>query len=388
METSGLYVHIPFCLQKCAYCDFCSYAGLEALHDNYVRALETELARCQEDWRAITFDTLYFGGGTPTVLAPSALLHILEQSCRMLRIADSAEVSLEANPGTVNLESLLALRRGGFNRLSLGVQSLRDEELTLLGRIHTASEALAAIALARRAGYDNLSLDLMYGLPNQTLAAWRETLSRAIEAQPQHLSLYCLTLEEGTPLASAVRAGQIPRPDEGLAADMYAVAECALTQAGLAQYEISNWAWGIAYRNDEGLPAFACRHNLKYWRNQTYLGIGAAAHSYDGAQRRANVPSVTEYIARIGSERSPVESCELTTDDLRLGETMMLGLRLVQGVCARDFEARFGARLEVVYGGIIDELMTDGLLERDVHGVRLTPRGRLLGNRVFAAFLR
>lgn len=389
MEAAGVYVHIPFCRAKCVYCDFCSFAGAEALQAPYVAALLAELRAAAPRWRAVPFDTAFLGGGTPTILPADSLVAIVAACRRRLALPADAEITVEANPGTVDLAGLRALRAGGANRLSLGVQSLDGAELALLGRIHSAEEAAAAVELARRAGFRNISLDLMYGLPRQTLGVWRRTLEGALALGPEHLSLYALTVEEGTPLAAAIARGALPPPDDDAAADMYEVAERTLAAAGYAHYEISNWARRSPDdpAESDGPPRLACRHNLKYWHNARYLGLGLAAASYDGLARYRNIEDPREYIRRLAAGESPEADREEVDPPTRIGETMMLGLRLTAGVGREEFRARYGRGLEEVYGPVIARLVDDGLLESDARGIRLTSRGRLLGNRVFAEFL-
>lgn len=387
MPLAGLYLHIPFCRAKCAYCDFPSFPGLESRYDAYVQALCREAAQRAPQWAEMRFDSLYIGGGTPTVLAAEAIEKLLVACRQYLDLARDAEISIEANPGTVDPDLLSALHHLGVNRLSLGVQSLDDGELALLGRIHRRAEALAAYAQAREAGFENINLDLMLGLPNQRLGGWRRTLEEAIALEPEHLSLYILSLEEGTPLCARVASGALSEPNENAAADMYELAERLLARADYQHYELSNWARRSSDDHANGLPALACRHNLKYWRNEPYLGLGAAAHSYDGVVRTANIVDPAACIAHIERDEEVVAAREAPDDAQRMGETMMLGLRLIQGVEWRRFRERFGLGLEDVYARQIAELTDEGLLESDAQGVRLTARGRLLGNRVFAAFL-
>ncbi len=388
MPTAGLYVHIPFCRSKCRYCDFCSYPGLDALWRDYLAAVALEAAQAGHTlpWERMTFDTVFIGGGTPTLLPAEGLAALLANLRRALPILPAAEISIEANPGTVERAGLAVLRAVGYNRLSLGVQSLDDGELALLGRTHTAGEARAALAAAREAGFDNVNLDLIFGLPGQTLASWRATLAGALALAPEHLSLYALTVEEGTPLAADIAAGRLPTPDDDLAADMYEHAEAALA-ANYAHYEISNWARRTPGDPEFGPPRLACRHNLVYWHNERYLGLGAAAHGYDGRHRMANTADVAEYVAHMGARQSALAESEATDRAREMGETMMLTLRLAEGMAWAEFAGRFGVELRAVYGQTIDELAEDGLLQADERGIRLTPRGRLLGNRVFGAFL-
>jgi oxygen-independent coproporphyrinogen-3 oxidase len=327
---------------------------------------------------------MFLGGGTPTVLPIELLQSVLVACFDAFVVEDNAEITSEANPGTVSFEYLCALRNLGVNRLSLGAQSFEEKELAMLGRIHGVEDVRLTVERARAAGFSNLNLDLIYGLPNQTLTSWEYTLERALDLGPQHLSLYCLTLEEGTPLHAWVMHGRLPTPDPDLAADMYELADGRLTQAGYQQYEISNWS----------LPGYECAHNLIYWRNRPYLGLGAGAHSSSGGQRWWNVRPVPAYIDRItmkSADRWPspaAEDGEITNRSLEMGETMMLGLRLTrEGVAETDFRQRFGVSLEEAYGNVIQELTHAGLLVWDETRLRLTVRGRLLGNQVFARFL-
>jgi len=388
-RSAGIYIHVPFCRAKCAYCDFVSYPGLDHLHADYVQAIQREIALRAPAWAQRRFDTLYFGGGTPTLL-PAAEIGALIKACQdILGLVEDAEITVECNPGTVDLAKLQALRRVGVNRLSLGVQGLDDRELKLLGRIHSASEALEVYRLAREAGFGNINLDLIFGLPGQRLARWRETLSKAIALRPEHFSLYALTLEPGTPLAERVARGEWPAPSDDTVAKMYELAEALLDEAGYEHYEISNWARRTESSLDaEGLPILACKHNLKYWRNECYLGLGAGAHSYDGLRRYANVSDPAEYIGRMRTGKDPVAEAEETDRTRAMGETMMLGLRLHVGICWESFSQRFNVDLREIYAQEIQELRAQGLLEVDERGLRLSPKGRLLGNRVFAAFLR
>lgn len=386
MDQLGLYVHIPFCQAKCSYCDFTSYVGLNPLFAPYVEALGAEMA-----WYAeVGFpeaDTLYIGGGTPTILPTHLLERVLKGVRRHFRLSPQAEITVEANPARADEGKLQMLRAAGVTRLSLGVQSLRDGELALLGRIHTAAEALASYWQARAAGFANINLDLIYGLPGQRLSDWQATLEQALALRPEHLGCYALTLEEGTPLADRVSAGELPPPDDDLAAEMYELAEERLEQAGYHHYEISNWAWS---------PAHISRHNMRYWRYESYLGLGAAAHSFRRAHRWWNVSHPETYIARLKGARSTPSTWEspagaggeVISRGMAMAEMVMLGLRLVEeGVGLANFAQRFGKPLERVYGAEIEALAQIGLLEIAPDRIRLTPRGRLLGNEAFQRFL-
>jgi oxygen-independent coproporphyrinogen-3 oxidase len=383
----GLYIHIPFCQRKCNYCDFPSYAGMQSRYEDYVRALQSEIEAASKN-HPVRFDTVFVGGGTPTLLGANRLAGVLESCRRCLDIAPEAEVTVEANPGTVSLEELSILHTAGVNRLSLGIQSLHDAELALLGRIHDAQQAIDAYEMARRAGLPNISLDLMFGLPGQSVEDWQDVLEQATALNAEHLSLYALTVEASTPIAASLHQGLLPAIDDACVAEMYERAESMLGRMGYVHYEISNWAHGRKGVDAEGIPALACAHNCKYWRNQPYLGLGAAAHTYDGRQRTANTVNPEAYMALIFSGQSAMDECESVDVARRMGETMMLGLRLMAGISYTTFEQSFGTSLDTVYGRQIDNLIADELLCRDERGIRLTQRGHLLGNQVFLAFLR
>ena len=391
-EPLALYIHIPFCETKCPYCDFNTYAGIEGLIPTYMDALIQELRLWSATLGPVPIGTIFFGGGTPSYVPLEHIGRLLSTVRSAFTLAANAEITLESNPGDVTMERLSGWKATGVNRLSIGVQSLDDELLRLLGRRHTSQEAVDALGCAQAAGFDDVNLDLMYGLPDQSIDQWRRTLQDALALGPQHLSLYCLTLEEGTPLEAWVRDGSIPTPDPDLAADMYELAEEAADRSGFEHYEISNWA----------LPGHVCRHNLIYWRNRSYLGVGPGAHSYLQGHRFANLSSPREYIKRVSRrtdgastpqdfpsalQDGPVTLVEQVDVRMEMGETMMLGLRLTDGVTGDSFNARFGQTLMNVFGAAIQELEEVGLLQWNGDRLSLTPRGRLLGNEVFQRFL-
>ena len=408
----GLYVHVPFCQTKCPYCDFNTYARIERLMPGYTDALCAELGLWGEALGRPAVRTVFFGGGTPSYLPVELLGRILGAVGAAFAVEEGAEVTVEANPGDLDLASLGALRALGVDRLSIGVQSFDDHFLRALGRRHSAAQAEEAYRLARRAGFRRVNLDLMFGLPEQSLEDWAATLERALALAPPHLSLYCLTLEPGTPLERWVREGRVPQPDPDLAAELYALAEERLEAAGYHHYEISNWA----------LPGEECRHNLIYWRNEAYLGVGAGAHSSLGGYRFHDTLSPRSYIERVrrwaavGARRletldaatlaglGPVEGVEAISRDLEMAETVFLGLRLLDGLELEVFRRRFGVGLRERYGPQVAELEELGLLEEvppGGHGaapaagtgcpsggvLRLTRRGHLLANQVFLRFL-
>jgi oxygen-independent coproporphyrinogen-3 oxidase len=299
----------------------------------------------------------------------------------------AAEVSLEANPGSLTTEYLRGLRHAGFNRLSIGVQSFDDEELVALDRIHTGDDARAAYASAREAGFDNVNLDFIYGLPEQPLAKWRDTLEQAIALRPEHLSLYALTIEEGTPLARDVARGRVAAPDPDVQADQYEYTMDRMARAGYEQYEISNWA----------LPGRRCKHNLVYWRNREYLGLGAGAHSFLNGVRFSTVLLPNRYVELVDESAAEMDAgrgamrhvigAETITDELSIADTLILGLRLNDGVDLDAFRARYGRGADDVHGALLREFEGYGLLERTATHLRLTRRGRLLSNELFQRLL-
>lgn len=362
----GLYLHIPFCRSKCAYCDFYSLSGREDRMDAYTAALERHLIEVAPQAAQHLVDTVYFGGGTPSYLGEKRLVKLLKAVKKHYRIAPHAEITLEANPDSAgDWKALRTLRRAGFNRISLGVQSTDDACLRALGRIHTWQQVQEAVAACRRAKFPDVSLDLIYGLPGQTMEQWEKTLSDALTLQPEHLSCYGLKLEEGTPLYR--QRDSLTLPDDEAQADMYLYAVEYLRQNGYEQYEISNFA----------RPGHASRHNLKYWTLGEYAGFGPGAYSDFGGVRYGYIRDLDRYIAGelvlAESEHIPVSEREM--------EYIMLRLRTTEGMNIREFENRFrrrfdplGARLEVYAG--------HGLAQRTEQGWRLTPRGFLVSNQI------
>ena len=391
-----LYLHIPFCQRRCAYCDFNTYANMGDRIEAYVQALCTELgllARQRAFASPLSAEaaalrpSIFFGGGTPTMLSLGQLERILAAAAALVPLAE-AEITSEANPGTVLQPAYLrGLRALGFNRLSLGVQSLHDPTLRLLGRIHTAAEAHQSYVAAREAGFAHINLDFIFGLPGQDLAQWTATLATLVHWEVEHLSLYALTLEAPTPLAAQVHAGRIGVPDDDDAATLYEEAMAHLAAVGYVQYEISNWVRPAGREVLPGLPWQACHHNLAYWLNSDYMAAGAGAHGHRYPWRYANVLGIDAYIKMVNTGCMPVaEELPLTPLDL-CAETMLMGMRLNVGVSAAHFAARCGLSLETTYGTALAELVGQGLVEWAGERVRLTPRGRMLGNRVFARFV-
>ncbi len=422
----SIYIHIPFCTHRCAYCDFNTYAGQEDSIPAYVDALCREIEWVAERAPArIPVHTVFFGGGTPSLLTPNHFARILEAIRCNYELAADAEITTEANPGTVSEGALAEMRAAGINRISFGAQSANGEELRMLERVHTFLDVMGAVTAARRAGFDNLNLDLIYGLPEQRLETWQTTVRRVLDLQPEHISAYALTLEHGTPFGRWTARGLMPVPDPDTAAEMYEWAGDAFEANGFEQYEISNWGRKrsavshqlSAERHNalEEKPAYACRHNLQYWRCEPYLAFGAGAHGYVNGYRYSNVLRIATYIERMGrttveNRDSRIRDRETTawpispaavnqkqqTRQDEMSDFMITGLRLTrEGVARRTFRTRFGCELNEVYGKQIDELVELGLLERvdknasdgEAETLRITKRGRLLGNQVFMRFV-
>ena len=389
----GIYAHVPFCETKCPYCDFNTYSRIEPMMPAYLSALKTEIEAWAAALRRPPARTLFFGGGTPSYLPEGEIAALLNAIRDAFPIAPDAEITLEANPGDLTDRKLDEFARAGINRLSVGVQAFDDRLLNALGRRHDSARAKEAIRAARRAGFDNLSLDLMFGLPNQSAGDWRASVDAALELEPDHVSMYCLTLEPGTPFERWVRQGDMAEPDPDLAADMYEVAMREMARAGYDHYEISNWA----------KPGRESAHNLIYWRCEPYLGLGPGAHSYLPPYRFANLRPPREYVRRLEQAAHPanpgsddlqtlienipvVEDVEPIDPALRMSETMMMTLRLSEGVNRDDFAREFGRPPEAAYPDAIPELTALGLLQNSNGALKLTRRGRMLGNEVFARF--
>ncbi len=384
-EPVGLYLHVPFCESKCIYCDFNSYAHLEEKYAPFVEAICRDLHRGvgwdlpgTDDCTGAEIATLFMGGGTPSVLQPPQIARILTAARQRYKISPHAEITMEANPGTISLEKFTGYLEAGVNRLSMGVQALDDAMLKKLGRIHTAQGALESYRLARQAGFNNINLDFIYGLPGQDLAHLDLMLDRllAVEPLPEHLSCYSLIVEEHTPLYIGVMRGLIKVPDEDEVADMYELISERLTEAGYIQYEISNFS--------RGKP---CAHNLIYWHDQRYLAFGPGASGYWGDVRYTTILAPADYIERVARGQSVIaERTNVSISD-EMGEVMILGLRLNDGVSKSDFMRRFGLQLEAQYPDVLKELAEAGLLFVDDTHVKLTDRGRLLGNEAFERFI-
>lgn len=366
---SGIYIHVPFCVRKCNYCAFYSKVGDAAEKNLYVDALIREI-NFRGDNSAV--ETIYFGGGTPTTLTLAQLEKILNAVRKNFDVSNCAEITIEANPGTVDENYLRGLKSLGFNRISIGVQSFNDALLKFLGRIHDSRAAIDTVKLAK-IFFANVSVDLMYGVPNQTLEDVRRDLKFVKNLDVQHVSIYGLEVEEGTKFFELARAGELNLPEENLCADMYDLITTTLPALGYRRYEISNFA----------RENFRSRHNLGYWTGKKYFGFGAGAHSFDGALRTSNVRDVAAYCA--GENISVVE--EIVTRQAAMEEFCFLGLRMADGISARAFEENFGASIFDVFGAVIEKNSRLGLLAVDGDKIFLTARGMSLGNLVFEDFL-
>ncbi|HKN83838.1 MAG TPA: radical SAM family heme chaperone HemW [Pyrinomonadaceae bacterium] len=376
MKPAGLYVHIPFCSSRCSYCDFATGLYQSELAERYVRAVVEEIrssAHVRE--RA---DTIYFGGGTPSLLNPSQLERILAALYKDFAFDEAPEITLEINPGSVNAEKLSEFRRLGINRASFGAQTFDDAELAKLGRSHNTADTLRTFSDLRACGFANVSFDLIAGLPGQMLERWKQNVEIALELQPEHLSFYLLEIHSGTPLAEHIRRGLQPVPDDDLAGVMYEWMLERAVAVGYEHYEISNLC----------RPGFQSRHNVKYWTAAPYYGFGCSAHSYDGQARRwSNHRDVLQYVMLVESGAAPVvEEQRLNENDVR-AEALFLGMRLMRGVNLRDYREAFGVDFHDKHGNDLDRFREAGLVEFDGDLVRLTRTGALLSSEVFAAFV-
>src|SRR5258708_24802039 len=359
LETVSLYLHIPFCHTRCYYCDFNTYAGILPLREPYVRALLTEIAMAgrmaqHPDGTPRRTRTIFFGGGTPSLLTVGQVTRLLDTCRQAFAIDQEAEITLEANPGTLSPEQLVGLHAAGVNRLSLGAQSFDAQLLETLGRIHSPEEIVQALYNARAAGFTSINLDFMFGLPGQTMRHWRETLDRALYLRPEHLSLYSLITEEGQPFYTLTHEGRITPGDEDLCADMDEYADERLQAEGYENYEISNWA----------LPGHQSQHNLTYWRNLPYLGMGAGAHSFFGRRRFSTVLNPQEYIRLLNKQQRPEAESETIEPAQEMSETAFLGLRTAIGLHLPTFEQRFGVSFTHFAGERLRLVEEAGLLEQ------------------------
>ena len=369
-DTLGIYIHIPFCKSKCRYCDFHSYAGVLHLQDAYIDRLCREI---QTTGFLRRVDTIYIGGGTPTLLPPAQLVRILELLRDKYIITDDAEITVECNPATIDADGLRTLRQGGVNRLSIGLQSTDDAMLEKLGRAHTAADFETCYHAARQAGFDNISIDLMFGLPDQSMSIWTQTLHTVLSYGAEHLSCYSLKIEDGTPFASM----PLHLPDDDTNRDMYDRCTAMLEEAGYQRYEISNFA----------KPGCASRHNMKYWQCDDFAGFGAGAYSCKNNIRYSNLPGLQSYMDAIDRYGAAPDTAVQLSKRERMSEFLFLGLRMCDGVSETEFEERFGLPLDDVYGGEICRHIMRGLMLRENGRLKLHPDMLYVSNSILVDFV-
>jgi putative oxygen-independent coproporphyrinogen III oxidase len=373
----AVYIHIPFCTNKCHYCDFNSYILKGQPVMDYLDALEREMERTVRLVPPQIIETIFVGGGTPTVLLPDQMESFLKRVHTYFpKKSSNLEFTMEANPGTTDKEKLQAMKEGGVNRISFGVQSFDNALLEGIGRIHNTDDVYRSIENARSVGFSNMSIDLMFGLPNQTVAAMNDSIDKALALELPHYSIYGLKVEENTLFHNLYQKNQLPLPEEDDELDMFLLIMKRLREAGYVQYEISNFA----------KPGFESRHNSMYWLNRSYYGLGAGAHGYMHGMRHVNIKGVQPYIDATHKDRPLLEESEVSEQEA-IEDFMMVGLRLLRGVRREDFHRQFGLELEAVFGSKLNKLLKQKLLETTDEGYRLTEQGVLLGNEVFGEFL-
>ncbi len=376
MKKLGIYIHIPFCLKKCGYCDFYSVKWDEALEDKYIQSAINEIKSCGRLRKDYIVDTIFIGGGTPSIIAARNLGNIMAAVKSTFKVDENAEISMEANPNTLNAENLSAYRTLGIKRLSIGIQSLNDRILKNLGRIHNSKEALDAIEEAKKRGFENINADLMFNIPGQTIDDIEETINKLMTKNIKHISFYSLKLEKGTPMYISEENKEIIMPDEDEERQMYYTGRNIMEKHNLLQYEISNFA----------VKGYECRHNLKYWNQEEYIGIGPSAHSFLGNTRFSNPSDLKRYL--LSGQRGTFERDiqEVMDEKGLIFEYVMLSLRLARGLKFADFNNKFSKDFKEIYRVQIERLLKNNLLEMDHEGIRLTKRGMDISNYVFAQF--
>ncbi len=372
MERCGIYLHIPFCRRKCQYCDFVSFSDFSR-EDDYFAFLRREIALYEETLSECSIDTIFFGGGTPSAVAPAHIFHLMDQ-LRKYNIAENAEITLEANPATLTEENLLIYRQAGINRLSIGLQSAEDRELKALGRLHSAEDFRNNYAAARKAGFANINVDIMFGIPLQTAKSFHQTLETVCDLQPEHISAYSLILEEGTPFFERT---DLKLPEEETERWMYEHLQSYLSTSGYFPYEISNFA----------KKGFACRHNLKYWRMENFIGFGLAAHSFFRGRRYANTSDYKEYMQLLSRGDKPVIQSQRETEEELFQDAIITGMRLMEGIDTESLRKRFGIDFEKRYGNLLEKYLKSGHLLRTGKGYALTKKGFEISNYILSDFV-
>ena len=373
--VSSLYIHIPFCATKCYYCAFNTYSFHKEQAKVYIDALQMEMTLYAPETSIL--QTIFIGGGTPSILSAHSLNHLFTNIHRHFQICPDAEITLECNPGTVDTEKLCVMRDAGVNRLSFGLQAMQDKTLLQLGRIHTVEEFHHSFRIAREHGFDNINIDLIFALPQQTMGEWQHTLSKTISLEPEHISAYNLIMEESTPFFDWWKSGELILPSDDIETDMYQYTIETLTSHGYTHYEICNYA----------KPNRKVKHNLVYWDNQEYVGLGVGACGYIDGIRYTNIKGIPSYIEALRQHKKPIADSELMTGYAEKAETLMLALSKREGICLADYEQRFGEGLYVSFGETIDKWMDLGLLEQNGTHLRLTQRGLFLANEVFVELM-
>ncbi len=373
---AGIYIHIPFCLSKCYYCDFYSMVSSIDKMNDYTQCLIKEIKIVLPQYTHKKFDTIYIGGGTPSILKVRQLGQILSTLHKFIDPSNVIETTLEANPETLNQKKLLALKKIGINRLSIGVQSTQNRLLRLLNRVHNHKTAIRSIETARLVGFDNLNIDLIFGIPTQTLKDWEDTLEITTSYKPEHISVYNLTIEKGTPLEKMIKSKKLTLPDEDSQIKMFKLASNYLSKKNYKHYEISNYA----------LKGFECKHNLKYWRDEEYLGIGVAAHSYMDNQRFFIPSNLSLYKRKIKMRSVPCKYDTIKNPRRKTAESLMMGLRLMEGVNLKDYQKKHNINIQKLYKSEIKELTDMRLLSINKDRMRLTKQGILVMNEVISKF--
>ncbi len=373
----GLYIHIPFCVKKCEYCDFLSWNAGEEERQQYVAALLSEIESYREFAKGYRVSTIFIGGGTPSVLLPKQMEDILQKIYEIFELERRPEITIEVNPGTVDEEKLQCYKENGVNRLSMGLQSVKDEKLRLLGRIHTYQEFVESYELARKAGFDNISIDLISSVPGQTLQEWKEELETAAAQNPEHISVYQLIIEEGTPFYEKYAEHPELLPDEETSREIYLWTGRFLKEAGYEQYEISNYA----------KPGKESRHNLKYWERGDYLGLGLGAASMVQNIRMSNTKDMRTYLERCDKPKTMREDVQFLEEPRQMEEFMFLGLRKTRGVSKKEFRRIFGREMDMVYEKALHKCLENGMLLEHKDRIFLSEEGTLLSNMVLSEFL-
>lgn len=376
-KNLGIYIHIPFCGRKCIYCDFLSIKYNDEVCKDYFDALHKEIEIISEQYSERYVDTIFVGGGTPSVVPEKYIVDLMNLISKKFYVYENAEITIESNPGTLSKEKLSAYKKSGFNRISIGLQAAQDYHLKQLGRIHSKDEFYRNYRLARECGFENINIDLIFGLPDQTIDEWAESLKYVTELNPEHISCYSLIIEEGTQLFNDVESGKTLVVDELIDRQMYEMLRDVLVERGFIHYEISNFS----------KRQYESAHNLKYWTLQDYLGLGVGAHSFIDGVRFKNTESIQGYCSSLKDGIYPSEDSQFISQKESMGEFIFLGLRLINGISVADFQNRYQVPIHSIYGEKIEKMVKSGLLIEEANGIRLTNQGLNLANKVFVEFI-